>query len=134
MSEQPMNKEVDPKLEAALRAAMPYEQPPAGFAERVEARIQAQLVNKPGAAVIARNAGWRVHISAARPRLAAAAVLLLAIVIPLGLRLQHQAEVAKGEAARQQVLTALRITGTQLRAIQERTYSINTDVLQGEMQ
>ncbi len=128
-----MSDEVDARVEAALRTAMKHEQPPSGFAERVEARIQAQLAAKANPAAAAHEAGWRVHISTARPRLAAAAALLLAIVIPLGLRLHHQAEVAKGEAAKQQVLMALRITGSQLRAIQERTQSIHTVSSEGDI-
>jgi hypothetical protein len=64
-------------------------------------------------------------------RLATAAALMLAVILPLGWRLHHQAEVARGAAAKQQVMLALRITGTQLRSIQERTQSINAGGMPG---
>jgi hypothetical protein len=123
-----MSKDKEFRIESAWRAALERKQPSRGFAERVEARIRQQ------ARTDAQLAGWRLHTSNAWFRIAAAAVLLLAMVIPLGLNLHHQAEVAKGEAARQQVLLALRITGTQLRTIQHHTQFINASPLEGESQ
>ena len=104
-----MNHEEDDQgLEAALRAALQREPPPLGFAQRVEAQLAAA-----GGASPMRQHSWL--------RLAIAAALMLAIILPLGLRLRHQTELARGEAAKAQVLLALRITGTQLRTIQART-------------
>ncbi len=122
----------DPRLEAALRAALQTEQPPAGFAERLETRIaDAKNAQKPDALACKKVLppkhmdGRGFDRSSVRIQLVKAAVLLLAVTLPLGWRLHHQAEMARGEAAKEQVLLALRITGTQLRSIQERTQSIN---------
>jgi hypothetical protein len=121
----------DSKLEAALRAALQREQPPLGFAQRLEARLAAQRESTATKRVLS----WRMPSVRIGWQFAAAAVLLLAITLPLGLRLHHRAEVARGEAAKQQVMLALRITGMQLRSIQERTQSINTGAMpEGETQ
>ena len=97
----------DAAMETALRAALQRELPPPGFIERIEARVAAK-----GRASSMRSNVWAFAIAAA---------LVLAVIFPLGLRLRHQAEVARGEAAKAQVLLALRITGTQLRTIRART-------------
>jgi len=107
----------DIRLEAALRAALERKNPPLGFAQRVEMRIAGQQRQQ----VRPRGWGWlRIET-----QFALAAVLLLAFVLPVSWRLHHQAEVARGEAAKQQVMLALRITGTQLRSIQQRTQAIH---------
>jgi hypothetical protein len=107
------------KLDEALSAALERKNPPLGFAQRVEMRIAEQQREN------VQSQRWKSRRGAAWPlfdkRFAIAAALLLAIVLPLGWRLHHQAEVARGEAAKQQVMLALRITGTQLRSIEERT-------------
>ncbi len=114
------------KLEAALRAALERKNPPLGFALRVEARIAEE--RKPEIRRASQWAGWRLE-----SQFAMAAALLLAIVLPLGWRLHHQAEVARGEAAKQQVMLALRITGMQLRSIEERTQSMHGVAINGGM-
>lgn len=114
------------KLEAALRAALARKNPPLGFALRVEARIAEE--RKPEIRRASQWAGWRLE-----SQFAMAAALLLAIVLPLGWRLHHQAEVARGEAAKQQVMLALRITGMQLRSIEERTQSMHGVAINGGM-
>jgi hypothetical protein len=122
------------RLEAALRAALKREEAPSGFAERLESRLAEERK---------RRREWSVLTAIFRPvfalriesQVAMAAALMLAIILPLGWRLHHQAEVARGEAAKQQVMLALRITGTQLRTIQERTQSIHAGGLaEGETQ
>jgi hypothetical protein len=129
----------DAKLEAALHAALRTEMPSEGFAERVEARIAAGKKNTMRAGVLSAGKSGSVTPiigrgsagSSARAHLAKAAVLLLAVTVPLGWRLHHQAEIARGEAAKEQVLLAFRITGSQLRSIQERTQSINAGGMPG---
>ena len=121
------------KLHAALRAAMRPEMPSRGFAERIEARVARLETPSENRDVLAFRktapAGPLTRgvtdPASVRVRLAKAAVLLLAITVPLGLRLHHQTEMARGEAAKEQVLLAFRITGTQLRSIQERTQAIH---------
>ena len=129
----------DDKLDAAFRAALRREQPSEDFAERVEARI-AERSKRPMIAGLfavkktvsaAPMGGPGMARSGTRGHLAKAAVLLLAVTVPLGWRLHHEAEVARGEAAKEQVLLAFRITGSQLRSIQERTQSINAGGMPG---
>lgn len=112
-------KEVDDRiLEAALRAALEREHPPLGFVQRVEARLAAEGRRQ-------QKPRWKLFASRLEGRLATAAALVLAIIIPLGLHLHHQSEIARGEAAKQQVLFALHITGRQLRTIEDRTHGIH---------
>lgn len=112
----------DAAMEAALRAAFQRELPPPGLIERVEARVAAK----------GRASSMRSHVWVP---FAIAAALVLAVILPLGLRLRHQAEVARGEAAKAQVLLALRITGTQLRTIRARTQSRHIGTMpEGESQ
>ena len=129
----------DHRLEVALRAALLPEEPPAGFAVGVEKRIAALNAKKPTTSAVAvafkkpggmtggggRTFGW----SDVQASFAKAAVLLLAVTVPLGWRLHHQAEMARGEAAKQQVLLAFRITGSQLRSIEERTQAIHAGAM-----
>jgi hypothetical protein len=118
-------KEVDDqKLEAALRVALEKEHPPLGFAQRVEARLAAEGRRQ-------QRPRWRVIASRVEGRLATAAALVLAIIIPLGLHLHHESEVARGEAAKQQVMLALHITGRQLRTIEDRTHGIHAGSMPG---
>ncbi len=126
----------DPSLEEALRTAFARKPAPPGFAERVEARLKHSADAAHGSAPATR-AGvmrlWRTGRAGNRAGLAIAAALLLSFVIPAGLRLHKEAEAARGEAARQQVLLALHITGSQLRSIQQRTHTININ-LEGDAQ
>ena len=129
----------DDKLEAAFRAALRREQPSEDFAERVEARIaegskrpmRAGVLSAGKSGSVTPIIGRGMARSGTRGHLAKAAVLLLAVTVPLGWRLHHEAEVARGEAAKEQVLLAFRITGSQLRSIQERTQSINAGGMPG---
>ena len=118
----------DRSLEAALRAALEREHPPLGLAQRVEARLAAEGRKQ-------QKPRWRVIASRLEGRFATAAALVLAITIPLGLHLHHESEVARGEAAKQQVMLALHITGRQLRTIQERTHGIHAGPMpEGDLQ
>lgn len=113
--------------EAALRAALRPEEPPADFAARILARVgrQGEQPSRESRRENETIADRRPGPMSMQAHFAKAAVLLLAVIVPLGWRLHHQSELARGEAAKQQVLLALRITGTQLRSIQERTQSIH---------
>ncbi len=128
----------DQRLEAALRMALRAEQPSDGFADRLEARLAYVKQQGPGVAGFSkalpatRMTGRGFDRSGIRAQLARAAVLLLAVTLPLGWRLHHQSEMARGEAAKEQVLLALRITGSQLRSIEERTQSINAGMPEGD--
>ena len=127
------------RIEKAWQEALKREQAPADFAAGVMARLDAAegRTNK--------KHFFALLFSFLRPegpttmnawmRVALAAGLMLAFVVPVGYRL-HRQEVARGEAARQQVMLALRIAGTQLRSIQGRTQSIHIEagILGGESQ
>jgi hypothetical protein len=104
-------------LEEALRKALRREEPPAGFAERVMARI-----SREDAAVGAREAvgPWGRLAAAFRaphPRWAAACAAVALLAGGLEYRSQRL-ERAEGERARRQVMLALRITGSKLRLAQ----------------
>ena len=86
-------------LEQELRSALSHEKPPAGFADRVLASLDAAPVRTP----VPHTRVWR--------GLAAAAVLA-AVIGGWGLR--TIAERRAGERARDEVLLALRITSDKL--------------------
>ena len=93
-----------------LREALQRRQPPAGFAERVLARI-------PGAAPQRQKPSFRWQWLAA----AAAAVLIL--TVGLAFYRQHLRRI-EGEKAKDQVMLALRVTGSKLRGVQERVVAV----------
>jgi len=93
------------ELERALRAALAREPAPSGFAKRVLTKAKAQRV-------LSGNS-WR----APAWRWAAAAVLVAACVSG-GLAEYRSLQRIRGMKAREQVLLALRITGSRLHAIQ----------------
>jgi hypothetical protein len=126
----------DHRLEEAWRAALRHEQAPEDFGARVLARLtdsEPATKRKPLLPFPVLQASTLAN---AWMRVALAAVLMLAFVLPAGYRLHRQAEIARGEAVRQQVMLALRITGTQLRSIQGRTQSIHIEpgILEGDSQ
>jgi hypothetical protein len=92
------------EFEKALKAALEREQAPSGFANRVLARVEPPP-----------HATWyRWRAPAARW---AIATVLLAACIAVGTGKYRAYQRARGEHARTQVLLALRITGSKLRAV-----------------
>ena len=109
------------ELEAALRRTLRREEAPAGFAERVLAeaalREKTTVVTLPQRNRVIRMPGLRF---------AAAAALLLATT--LGIRYHsEQQERVQGEAARDQVMLALRITSNKLHRVQMRVSASQSD-------
>ena len=100
------------RLEDALRDALRREDPPEGFAERVLARV-----GSPAPAAASgpweRLAGW-FWLPAMRVATAGA----LSVVLATGILYQH-ARQARAEAARRQVIVALRITSETLESVRE---------------
>ncbi len=95
------------RLDDELRNALRREEPPAGFAERVTARVNAA----PPSRSWMRWAGI------------AAAIVLLAG----GFEVERERRVrAQGEFARDQVMLALRITGSKLQTVKERIDAIDS--------
>ena len=101
-------------LENDLRRALRHESPEPGFANRVLARIEADLRSAPPPA--SRTRWWRAI---------AASVMLTAV---LGGWAAHEIrERREGERAKQQVLLAMRIAGEKVRYAQEEVRSIGTN-------
>lgn len=100
-------------LDDELRNALRREEPPPGFAERVMARVQS-------APPPARR-WWML------PQLRWAAVAAAVIVLAGGVGMERQRRLrAEGELARDQVMLALRITGSKLQFVKEKINAIDT--------
>lgn len=106
-------KELDDELRHALRR----EPAPTGFAERVLQRAENEA---KAPAVVVRPEWGRRRLSRPLVRLAAAAALIAAVAGGIQYRNYEnaRAERAAGEAARDQVLEALRITASKLQLVQ----------------
>jgi hypothetical protein len=110
----------DAELEAALRRTLRREEAPAGFAERV----LAEAARRERTAAI--TAPTRVPRALPGLRFAIAAMLLLGVTLGIQQHERRQ-EQARGEAARQQVLLALRITGNRLHRAQMHVSQMQAD-------
>jgi anti-sigma-K factor RskA len=102
-------------FEEELKKALARREPGEEFARQVLARVEASR------AVRARPSVW----GHAWWRFASAAVLLVVALIS-GLAYRQHERVAKGEAAKNQLLLAMRITGSQLRQAQLRVKQIES--------
>lgn len=113
-------KELDDELRDLLRR----EEPPAGFAERVLRRAEEQSYPQAVARPVSRVAMWRRPLVG----LAAAAALVAAVAGGIQYRSfeQARAERAAGEAAKQQVIEALRITAGTLQLVQEKVREVGS--------
>ncbi len=99
------------RLEDELRTALRREQPSAGFAGRVLAR-----------AAQPRRSFWDFfHLPAFRWAVAGALALIMVVA---GLEYRREQERARGEAAKQQLMLALRITGSKLRLAQHKVQQL----------
>ncbi len=98
------------RLEDELRNALRRESPPAGFVERVLARAAEQ------------QSRWSIVAWVRmRPMRWAVAAGMALLMVGAGIEYQNQREErARGEAARAQVLLALKITGTKLQLAQQK--------------
>ena len=108
------------RFEDELRGALRREQPPEGFAARVLARAAAEP--KP-AGVWARLSEWLRMPVVARAALAGALCLL--IVAGVQYEQRQRLERIRGEAAKQQLLLALRVTGSNLRAVHDKVRGLS---------
>jgi hypothetical protein len=95
-------------LEHELKRALRRESPPAGFAGRVLERIEAEQTRR-------RPVWWR----------AAAASVTLGLLLG-GYATHRVVEHRRGEAAKEQVLTAMRIAGEKVRYAQQEVQQIGT--------
>jgi hypothetical protein len=100
-------------FEEQLRRAMARREPPVDFTRRVLERVEREEWRKAGSGA----AGWfRVW------RLAAAAAALLAV--GGSVFYQQRERAARGEAAKQKLLIAVRIAGTKLRQAHRRVLEV----------
>lgn len=103
------------RIEEELRNALRREQPPLGFAERVLARVQAENAAPVGF--------WQSLFGCIRlPRfkVAMATALFLLVLGGTWQYRRYEAERQAGEAAREQLLLALQITGNKLQRAQQK--------------
>lgn len=100
-------------LENDLKHALRRQAPAPGFAERVMQRLEEQSGNE--AAKPKRPAWWR----------AAAASVTLAVLLG-GYATHRVVEQRRGERAKEQVLTAMRIAGEKVRYAQQEVRGIGT--------
>ena len=94
------------RLEDQLRAALQHEEPPAGFADRVLGLAAERDERRERSLWFQFRSMFAVH----RLSWAAAAVVIVVVASGVGLRIQEERRV-EGEAAKRQVMLALRITG-----------------------
>jgi hypothetical protein len=97
------------RLDNELRNAMRREEPPEGFAGRVLARVQEQRQN-----------AWAGIFGSRALRWVLAGAVCLALAMAGAEYKRAQDERARGQAARQQLMLALRITADKLQLAQEK--------------
>jgi len=107
-------------LEDALRNALRREDAPEGFALQVLARAQQQSATQ------AHRTSWLSVFSQPLVRWAAVAALTICLVVGSILNRNLQRQRAEGEAAKQQLMLALRIAGSKLQLAKEKVNEINT--------
>lgn len=119
----PAEFEFTDEFERELQACLRVRPAPPGFAERVMARVEARVhaiekipAQQPQGTAKHRLLAWPRRLSPVWR--AVAAVLIAAIILGGYFEHRRQRQIA-GERARDQVLLALRITGTSLRAVQD---------------
>ena len=106
------------RLEEELRKALQRVEPPKGFAERVLARAASE--SRPQRTKPHRLFGW---FGASRIRWATACALC--VVLATSGVLYHREHTRKGEEAKEQLMLALRITGSKLQMATESVRSLN---------
>jgi len=97
------------RLEDELRNAMQREEPPEGFAERVLARASAK-----------KQGLWSGIFASRQLRWALAGALCLVLTVSGIEYKRSREEHARGEAAKEQLMLALRITADKLQLAQEK--------------
>lgn len=125
-----MNRNLTPdndtnRMDEVLKRALRREQAPDGFADRILARAsEVPLAARSSAAEPIHPGSWLRFFT--RPLLRWATLTALATAMLLGVHL-HSArrERARGEAAKQRLMLALRIAGSKLQLAKSRVNEIN---------
>ncbi|HYG99071.1 MAG TPA: hypothetical protein VD837_08060 [Terriglobales bacterium] len=108
-------------LEQELRNALRREPTPDGFMERVLARVRHEET--------ARESSWAAMFAFMRRpafRVAATAAVFLVMLGGLTEYRSHQQEKQAGEAAKRQLMLALRITGSKLQYAQQKVEAVES--------
>lgn len=108
-------------LEDALRNALRREDAPEGLALKVLARAQQQNATHE-----VHRTSWLTIFSQPLVRWAAVATVTVCLVIGSFYYRNLQRQRAEGEAAKQQLMLALRIAGSKLQLAKEKVNEINT--------
>ena len=116
------------ELERELAEALRRKTPPAGFAARVIASLPPTRVSSPGS----RIPSVRFRIPGPGSRIpiqwvAAACLALLVAGTTSVMVYRHQQYLERGRVAKEQLMLALRITGSKLQAAEERVQNIGAD-------
>jgi|SRR6185437_5904621 hypothetical protein len=109
-------------FEEELKKALARREPGDEFVRQVLAKVETKHASTVKTRQFAWGVGWWRFVPA---------VVLLAAVLISGLAYRQHERVVKGEAAKNQLLRAMRITGSQLRQAQLRVKRIeSTEVVQ----
>jgi hypothetical protein len=112
-------------LDDELRNLLRRKEPPAGFAERVMARLETAPLRLTIGQRVSAFIGWPVL------RWAAAAAAVCIVAVAGIVRYQHQQQMrAQAERASQQAILALRITNEEIEAALERAQLVTVRALE----
>jgi hypothetical protein len=106
---------MDP-LEQQLKQALRREQPAGDFTARVLARVEQENDRQPW---------WHAWLGSGRLRLATAVALCVVVLGGMMLQRVQARRRAEGEAAKQQVMLALRIAGTKVKLASDRVQQLS---------
>jgi len=114
--------EIDEQLKRALRRC----EPPEGFADRVLARVEREASRTTSRSVWTV---WRWPFL----RWAAIAALILIAVTGISYQVHERQQEAEARAAKQQVMLALRITGSKLRVAKQKVKSVEAGKVENKL-
>lgn len=103
------------RLDQELRKALQRDSAPEGFTEKVLARVREEEARQPQV-----PSGLLAFISRPAFRLAATAALFLAMIGGVAGYRRYEQQQEAGKAAKQQLMKALRVTGTKLQYAQQK--------------
>jgi len=112
------------RMEEALKNAFRRREAPEGFADRVLSRVTERSSDKP---MVLRHQSWLRLFSQPLVRWAAATGVCAALVAGGIYYRNVQREHAEGEAAKQQLVLALRIAGSKLQLAKSKVQQVNAD-------
>ena len=121
MTRRDMNNKDPNHLDDALKNALRRQEAPGGFADRVLARV----ANQNSTEESTRRGAWLVFFTQPLVRWGALAAIATAMIMGVVHVRTVQRERAEGEAAKQQLMLALRIAGSKLQLAKAKVNEIN---------